>query len=203
MFSSCKHCLSPLRKWVLTFSQQIKSLNKVEIRKRRKPRRFSSGFNWITSSITAMEVSNQLEQVFRLIDANGDGKISSLELGEVLLCLGYEKSRAAKEAEGMVREVDCNGDGFIDLEEFMEVVGGYDEVGGSGRENELMDAFLIFDTDNNGFISAKELQRVLVSLGYSKCSLDECFLMIRAVDMDGNGLVDFEEFRSMMTGCYA
>ncbi|RZC57724.1 hypothetical protein C5167_005025 [Papaver somniferum] len=56
-----------------------------------------------------MEVPNQLKQVFKLIDTNGDGKISSLELGEVLLCLGHEKSTVTKEAEVMLKEVDCNG----------------------------------------------------------------------------------------------
>ncbi|KAL6128886.1 hypothetical protein ACLB2K_072239 [Fragaria x ananassa] len=70
-----------------------------------------------------MEVSNQFKQVFEVMDANGDGKISPVELSEVLCCLGYKnKSAAAKEAEGMVREMDCNGDGFIDLDEFMTAV---------------------------------------------------------------------------------
>ncbi|RWR87554.1 EF-hand domain-containing protein [Cinnamomum micranthum f. kanehirae] len=144
-----------------------------------------------------MEFSNQLKHVFKLIDANSDGKISSLELKEVLMCLGEDKSKAAKEAEVMVKEVDCNGDGFIDMEEFMGVVGGKSE----GSREELMDAFLIFDRDRNGFISAEELRTVLVSLGYGKCTLKECFLMIRGVDMNGDGLIDFEEFRLMMTRC--
>ncbi|OVA07714.1 EF-hand domain [Macleaya cordata] len=143
-----------------------------------------------------MEVSNQLKQVFKLIDTNGDGKISSLELGEVLLCLGHEESTVAKEAEVMVREVDCNGDGFIDLDEFMGVVGG-----SKCADEDLMDAFLVFDTDKNGFISAKELKQVLISLGHYKCTLHECSLMIKGVDKDGDGLVSFEEFRSMMNGC--
>lgn len=142
-----------------------------------------------------MEMSTQLKHVFKLIDANSDGKISSLELKEVLVCLGQDKSKAAKEAEVMVKEVDCNGDGFIDMEEFMDAVGGRSH---DSRE-ELMDAFLIFDQDRNGFISAEELRRVLVSLGHCKCTLTECFLMIRGVDMNGDGLIDFEEFRLMMT----
>ncbi|KAF8380415.1 hypothetical protein HHK36_027901 [Tetracentron sinense] len=197
---SYKLSLSPLRKWVRTLLQQLSVLNKVKGSNRRKPKKLFSGFDFIASSFAAMEMSNQLEQVFKLIDTNGDGKISSFELSEVLLCLGHEKLTAAKEAEVIVREVDCNGDGFIDLEEFMEVVGGNSEIGFSCKDDDLMDAFLVFDSDKNGFISAKELQHVLVSLGYDKCSLDECFLMIKGIDRDGDGLVDFEEFRSMMVG---
>ncbi|OMO78596.1 Calcium-binding EF-hand [Corchorus capsularis] len=152
-----------------------------------------------------MELSNQFRHVFKVIDANGDGKISPLELSEVLLCLGHEKSTASKAAEGMVKEMDFNGDGFIDLDEFMHVVHSDEAIcgsnggGGGGEEDCLMDAFLIFDTDKNGLISAKELRKVLISLGFTKCSLQECKRMIKGVDKDGDGFVDFKEFRFMMT----
>lgn len=152
-----------------------------------------------------MELSGQFRQVFKIINANGDGKISSLELSEVLLCLGHERSTATKAAEGMIREMDFNGDGFIDLDEFMHAVH-TDEDGAicssrsdSEEADYLMDAFLIFDTDKNGLISAKELHKVLISLGFSKCSLQQCKRMIRGVDKDGDGFVDYKEFRSMMT----
>lgn len=184
---------SQLGRSVKTFFQLVKHGCKS-----RRTERLSTGFDWISSSFAAMEISTQLKQVFKLIDANGDGKISPVELGKLLMCLGHDESKATKEAEGIVKEVDCNGDGFIDLDEFMDVVGSRSE-GGWGSKEDLMDAFLVFDTDRNGFISAKELQRVLISLGYNKCSLKECFLMIRGVDMNGDGLVDFEEFTSMMT----
>lgn len=158
----------------------------------------------LTSSFSSIE--NQLKLVFEFLDANGDGKLSPVELREVLLRLGHDKSVAEKEAEWMVKEMDRDGDGLVDIDEFMDVVnfddkaGGEKELGGGGGGGgELMDAFMIFDKDKNGFISAKELQRVLVSLGCGNCSLRECRKMIKAVDRDGNGLVDFEEFRSMMS----
>ncbi|KAG9156916.1 hypothetical protein Leryth_015509 [Lithospermum erythrorhizon] len=155
-----------------------------------------------------MEVSNQLKQVFKFIDSNGDGKISELELSQVLLSLGHEKSVAEKEAEGMLREMDCDGDGFVDLDEFMKVmeidgVENQDEaVFCCCKEDELMEAFLVFDADKNGVISPKELQSVLVSLGCGKCSLRQCRRMIKSVDKDGDGFVNFEEFKCMMAlGC--
>ena len=148
-----------------------------------------------------MEVSNQFKQVFKIIDANGDGKISTAELSEILSCMGYKKHKAAKEAEGMVRELDFNGDGFIDLDEFMVVMNGFEGKNGGGKQEDddyLMDAFLVFDADKNGLISAKELRRVLMNLGCDKCSLKECKRMIKGFDKNGDGFVDFEEFRAMM-----
>jgi len=161
-------------------------------------RKFSS------SSFLEMELSSQFHQVFKLIDSNGDGKISASELSEVLACLGYNKCSAAKEAECMVRVLDFNGDGFVDLDEFMVVVmNGMEKEEKDEEEEEkidgyLMDAFLLFDSDKNGLISAKELHRVLLNLGCENCSLRECKRMIKGVDKNGDGFVDFEEFRCMM-----
>lgn len=193
MLSCCKACWFSLYKRAELFFH-------VNRRKKRRHRRLSSSFDLITSSFGAMELSGQFRQVFKVIDANGDGKISSLELSEVLLCLGHEKSTASKAAEGIIREMDFNGDGFIDLDEFMHAVNAEGAICSSNSEEDyLMDAFLIFDTDKNGLISAKELRNVLLSLGFSKCSLQECKRMIRGVDKDGDGFVDFKEFRSMMS----
>lgn len=171
-------------------------------KKFRKKGKLSSNFDApaaTASSFAAMEVSKQFKHVFEVMDANGDGKISPVELSEVLCCLGYKnKSAAAQEAEGMVREMDCNGDGFIDLDEFMNAVNVDDTKKRNDGCDDLMDAFLIFDTDKNGKISAKELRRVLVNLGCQKSSLKECKKMIKGVDRNGDGVVDFEEFRWMM-----
>lgn len=154
------------------------------------------------SSFVDMGISNQFKQVFKLIDTNGDGKISTNELSELLSCLGYKDSIAAKEAEGMVNMLDSNGDGFVDLDEFMVVMDNKEGKFGCATDKEqdeyLMDAFLVFDTDKNGLISARELKRVLINLGFDHCSIGECKVMIKGFDKNGDGFVDYEEFRTMM-----
>lgn len=147
-----------------------------------------------------MEVSSQFRQVFKLIDTNGDGNISTNELAEVLSCLGYDKYTATKEAENMIKVLDFNGDGFVNMDEFMFVM--KEDHYGKGKELDhdeyLMDAFHVFDIDKNGLISPKELRSVLLNLGCENCSLKDCKLMIKGVDKNGDGFVDFEEFRTMM-----
>ncbi|KAF7152802.1 hypothetical protein RHSIM_Rhsim01G0162600 [Rhododendron simsii] len=206
-FAICLIFIHKLRRKFIRKPSALRSnLNHRGNRRKQQSKRMMSDLTFLTSSFSSMEVTNQLKQVFEFLDANGDGKISPPELREVLLRLGKDKSVAEKEAERMVMEMDRDGDGLVDIDEFMDVVnldnkaggGGFGkEFGGGG--DELMDAFMIFDRDKNGFISAKELQRVLVSLGCGNCSLRECREMIRGVDRDGNGLVDFDEFRSMMS----
>lgn len=188
----------------------------MKIWKKNKPKRTFYGFNGMKSSFASMELSGQLELVFKFIDTNGDGKISPLELSDFLLCLGLDKSKVAEEADGMLRYLDVNGDGFIDLNEYMDVVmmddddddGVHDHVDvvdDDGYyhvdfEDDLRDAFLVFDSDKNGLISAKELHHVLKRLDFANCSLKECNLMIKCVDKDGDGFVNFEEFKLMMMG---
>ncbi|RYR72040.1 hypothetical protein Ahy_A02g006234 isoform A [Arachis hypogaea] len=161
----------------------------------------SFDFDEFSASFLDMNLSRQFQQVFKLIDSNGDGKISTTELSETLLCLGYNKCMAKKEAERMVRALDFNGDGFVDFDEFMVVM--REGIATTEEEEEeedeyLMDAFHVFDSDKNGLISAKELRRVLVNLGCDRCSIRECKRMIKSVDKNGDGFVDFDEFRSMM-----
>ncbi|CAA3003183.1 polcalcin Ole e 3 [Olea europaea var. sylvestris] len=57
------------------------------------------------------------ERIFERFDANGDGKISSSELGETLKTLG---SITPEEIQRMMAEIDTDGDGFISYEEFTD-----------------------------------------------------------------------------------
>ncbi|XP_020219805.1 probable calcium-binding protein CML18 [Cajanus cajan] len=199
-------CFTFLHRRIKFFLNQPRIKDMMSVCYKRTNKKLSSNSDLSTSSFLHMELSTQFQQVFKIIDTNGDGKISATELSEVLSCLGYNKCMAAKEAECMVRVLDFNGDGFVDLDEFMIVMNGMEqEKFGSGMDHDdddddgcLMDAFLVFDTDKNGLISAKELQRVLLNLGCDDCSLKECKRMIKGVDRNGDGFVDFEEFRCMM-----
>lgn len=56
-------------------------------------------------------------------------------------------------------------------------------------EEEIREAFKVFDRDNNGFISAQELRHVMTSIG-EKLTDDEVDEMIREADQDGDGRID-------------
>ncbi|RZB72795.1 probable calcium-binding protein CML23 isoform X1 [Glycine soja] len=138
-------------------------------------------------------MDEEVRKIFSKFDKNGDGKISCAELKEMMVALGSKTT--SEEVKRMMAELDRNGDGYIDLKEFGEFHCG----GGDGRE--LREAFELYDLDKNGLISAKELHSVMRRLG-EKCSLSDCRRMIGNVDADGDGNVNFEEFKKMMTRSY-
>ena len=58
-----------------------------------------------------------LERIFKKFDTNGDGRISSSELGDALKTLG---SVSPEEVQRMMREIDTDGDGFISYQEYLD-----------------------------------------------------------------------------------
>ncbi|KAH7366383.1 hypothetical protein KP509_18G075900 [Ceratopteris richardii] len=133
----------------------------------------------------------ELEEAFRRFDADGDGKISPLELGTVLRSLGDELTE--EDLILMVKEVDRDGDGFVDLQDFISMYADH----ASSRQEDLREAFKVFDRNSDGKISVEELYPVLSSLGESY-TMEECGRMIQRYDSDGDGFMDFEDFCAMM-----
>uniref|UniRef100_A0A5B7BXI5 Putative Calcium-binding EF-hand family protein n=1 Tax=Davidia involucrata TaxID=16924 RepID=A0A5B7BXI5_DAVIN len=137
----------------------------------------------------------EMKRVFSKFDINKDGKISREEYKLAVKALGLGgRGNAESEVSKAFEVIDTDGDGFIDFKEFMEV----HNMGGGVKTTDIQSAFRVFDLDGNGKISAEELLEVLRRLG-ERCSLESCRKMVRGVDTDGDGLIDINEFMSMMT----
>ena len=136
----------------------------------------------------------EFKEAFALFDNDGDGAITTEELGRVMRSVGQNPSD--QELKDMVSEVDADGSGEIEFSEFLSMMAKKNK-GEDNEEQELKEAFKVFDKDGNGSINAEELKAVMESLG-EKLTLEEIDEMIKEADADGDGEISFEEFYKMM-----
>jgi calmodulin len=135
----------------------------------------------------------EFKEAFSLFDKDGDGTITTKELGTVMRSLGQNPTEA--ELADMINEVDADGNGTIDFPEFLTMMAR--KMKDTDSEEEILEAFKVFDKDGNGFISAAELRHIMTNLG-EKLSDEEVDEMIREADIDGDGQINYEEFVKMM-----
>ncbi|KAL6997606.1 hypothetical protein U1Q18_007733 [Sarracenia purpurea var. burkii] len=140
------------------------------------------------------DVYFDLVQAFKMIDRDGNGKITRNQLQAVLSRVGVEPP-SEEVLTMMLSEVDRDGDGCISLEEFGAVSSAF---GPPACDSELRDAFDFFDANHDGRITAEELHAVFATIGDDRCTLEDCRRMISGVDKNGDGFVCFEDFSRMM-----
>ncbi|XP_032594247.1 uncharacterized calcium-binding protein B0563.7 isoform X2 [Drosophila grimshawi] len=139
----------------------------------------------------------EFREAFRLFDKDGDGCITKEELGTVMRSLG--QFARVEELQEMLQEIDVDGDGNVSFEEFVDILSNmtYEDKSGLSsadqEERELRDAFRVFDKHNRGYITASDLRAVLQCLG-EDLDEEEIEDMIKEVDVDGDGRIDFYEF---------
>ena len=103
----------------------------------------------------------EFKEAFSLFDKDGDGTITTKELGTVMRSLGQNPTEA--ELADMINEVDADGNGTIDFPEFLTMMAR--KMKDTDSEEEILEAFKVFDKDGNGFISAAELRHIMTNLG--------------------------------------
>eukprot|EP01018_Ginkgo_biloba_P029495 Gb_13868 [translate_table: standard] len=152
--------------------------------------------------------SIRLRRIFDAFDDNKDGKISVHELDHALQKLGLPIAHT--DLESTVEPFFNAQNGGLEFEDFVQIHTclGFqlfgEEVDSCGDEEDLMEAFRVFDEDRDGFISAGELQWVLGRLGFAEGEkIENCERMICGVDENRDGRVDFLEFKHMMRNIIA
>uniref|UniRef100_A0A8C9VB54 Calmodulin 3a (phosphorylase kinase, delta) n=1 Tax=Scleropages formosus TaxID=113540 RepID=A0A8C9VB54_SCLFO len=69
----------------------------------------------------------KFKEAFSLFDKDGDGTITTKELGTVMRSLGQNPTEAElqdmiNEVDEMIREADIDGDGQVNYEEFVQMM---------------------------------------------------------------------------------
>ncbi|XP_061535104.1 calcium-binding protein 2a isoform X3 [Phycodurus eques] len=135
------------------------------------------------------EEMEELREAFREFDKDKDGFISSKDLGECMRTMGYMPTEM--ELIELSQQI-CGG--RVDFEDFVELMGPkmLAETADMIGVKELRDAFREFDSDGDGQISLGELREAMKKLMGEQLNHREIDEILRDVDLNGDGEVDFE-----------
>ncbi|XP_061603568.1 centrin-3 isoform X3 [Phyllopteryx taeniolatus] len=157
------------------------------------------------------EQKHEIREAFELFDTDKDNQIDYHELKVAMRALGFELKKV--DVMQILKDYDMEGSGKIAFEDFNEVVS--ELILQRDPKEEILKAFRLFDDDESGTISLRNLKRVARELG-ENTSEEELRSMIDAFDGDGDGeslcekkqevmacvcpTVNQEEFLSIMSG---
>merc|ERR1712179_518290 len=131
------------------------------------------------------EQRQEIREAFDLFDTDGSGMIDAKELKVAMRALGFEPKK--DEVRKMISDIDKDGDGTIDFDEFMMMMTA--KMAEKDSREEIVKAFRLFDDDETGRISFKNLKRVAKQLGENMTD-DELQEMVDEADRDGDGEIN-------------
>ncbi|XP_063083695.1 calcium-binding protein 4 isoform X2 [Cavia porcellus] len=145
------------------------------------------------------EELEELQAAFEEFDTDQDGYIGHRELGDCMRTLGYMPTEM--ELLEVAQHVKMRMGGFVDFEEFLELIGPKlrEETAHMLGVRELRIAFREFDKDQDGRITVAELRQVAPALLGEPLEGTELDEMLRDIDLNGDGTIDFDEFVMMLS----
>ena len=146
----------------------------------------------MSSNLTEEQIA-EFKEAFALFDKDNNGSISSSELATVMRSLGLSPSEA--EVNDLMNEIDVDGNHQIEFSEFLALMSR--QLKSNDSEQELLEAFKVFDKNGDGLISAAELKQVLTSIG-EKLTDAEVDDMLREVS-DGSGEINIQQFAALLS----
>jgi len=155
-----------------------------------------ASLNVIATQLTDTAIK-ELKNMFLSMDENGDGTLSIGELKDGLKKAGVSMP---PDLEKMMESIDTDGSGVIDYSEFVAATMDKRKY---YQDDVCWSAFKVFDQDGSGSIDRDELVLVLSSeeitdLIQMKMNEQEIDAIIKEVDLNGDGKIDFDEFMAMM-----
>ncbi|KRZ13919.1 Troponin C, isoform 2 [Trichinella pseudospiralis] len=138
------------------------------------------------------EQIEQFRKYFNMFDKEKKGYIHTSQVGQILRTMG--QAFEDRDLKQLIKEFDTDGSGEIEFEEFAALVARFvmQEDDSANMEEELREAFRLYDKEGNGYINVSDLRDILRALD-ENITEDELDEMIAEIDTDGSGTVDFDD----------
>ncbi|XP_030539488.2 calcium-dependent protein kinase 26-like [Rhodamnia argentea] len=143
----------------------------------------------IAESLSEEEIAG-LKEMFKAMDTDNSGAITFDELKAGLR--RYGSTMKDTEIRDLMDAADVDNSGTIDYGEFIAATIHLNKF---EREEHLIAAFQYFDKDGSGYITVDELQHACSEHNITDVLIED---IIREVDQDNDGRIDYGEFVAMM-----
>ena len=137
--------------------------------------------------------TKELKEAFTMFDRDKDGLINYNELGNVLKSQGFSPTN--QELLEMIADVDENEDDKINFEEFLILI--HSRLKKADIENELNEAFSVYDKNGSGIISIREFKKIMNSLGDKICE-EEINEIIQKIDTKNRGYINYKDLTKII-----
>ncbi|WAR29222.1 CALM-like protein [Mya arenaria] len=161
-------------------------------------------------------MEEEIDEMMMEADTDGDGQISFPEFCRLVRIQEMEDNPGSQmsqninvtpsqiasalsgiqEAKVEITDELRDGNKTIDFDEFCLMM--KKRSSEQNADDDLRDAFNVFDNDGNGYISMSELRQVMINLG-EEMTDEEVLEMLKEADIDGDGQISYDEFVRMMT----
>ncbi|XP_066992411.1 troponin C [Anabrus simplex] len=139
-----------------------------------------------------------MRKAFQMFDTSKSGFIETLKISTILNTMGQLFDDG--ELQALIDETDAEGTGKVNFDGFCHIAAHFlEEEDAEAMQEELKEAFRLYDREGNGYITTATLREILAALD-DKLGPDDLDGIIAEIDTDGSGTVDFDEFMEMMTG---
>ncbi|XP_054457700.1 calcium-binding protein 2 [Anoplopoma fimbria] len=142
---------------------------------------------------------DELQEAFKEFDYDQDGYLNYKDVAECMRTMGYMPTEM--ELLEIVQQIKMRMGGLMDFEDFTELMGPrmMGETAHMLGLKELQSAFVQFDLDGDGKINQEELKEAIKSMLGEKLKKGELEEIIKELDINADGSIDFEEFVMMLS----
>ena len=144
--------------------------------------------------LTEQEIC-ELHEAFNIFDIDSDGSITTKQL--LLLMKALKQNLSKKELENVLNEYNIEKDGQIYFNQFLKIMAKRLKNIKEDEDKYLKSLFASLDRNNNGLISIHEI-RYIVTHSSENISESDIEIIMKEADTDGDGLISFEEFMTIM-----
>ncbi len=140
-------------------------------------------------------IYGEFDDIFDKFDFDGDGLLDEFEVVDALksYCLKHKDKKQL--IDDLKNQLEITSDYKLNKEDFRNMMVSF--AGNKDPIDEIIDVFKVFDKNLSAQVGPTELGHVFAKLGLNLTD-EESISLVREGDNDGDDVVDFHEFISIM-----